>query len=184
MSDVTLSYKGSDILELSDSGSATLKTGGKYCEGDIGVEYVKPSGGGAYLYSAEENILDGTSFESGFVSANGTISNGSNKEVVSDYIAVTPKEKIYFCYWLRNTGTRWIGIGFYANDNSFITRTAPIGSSSSSEFSVNAVSVPENASKMRVSFRTYGNAEIMVSRTVPSLIPIHTSETASIIIVP
>lgn len=46
MSDVTLSYKGSDILELSDSGSATLKTGGKYCEDDIAVEYVKPSGGG------------------------------------------------------------------------------------------------------------------------------------------
>ena len=45
MSDVTLSYKGSDILELSDSGSATLKTGGKYCEDDIEVEYVKPSGG-------------------------------------------------------------------------------------------------------------------------------------------
>lgn len=46
MADVTLSYKGSDILELSNSGSATLKTGGKYCEDDIGVEYVKPSGGG------------------------------------------------------------------------------------------------------------------------------------------
>lgn len=45
MADVTLSYKGSDILELSNSGSATLKTGGKYCEDDIGVEYVKPSGG-------------------------------------------------------------------------------------------------------------------------------------------
>lgn len=45
MSDVTLSYKGSDILELSDSGSATLKTGGTYCEADIEVEYVKPSGG-------------------------------------------------------------------------------------------------------------------------------------------
>ena len=44
MSDVTLSYKGSDILELSDSGSATLKTGGTYCEADIEVEYVKPSG--------------------------------------------------------------------------------------------------------------------------------------------
>lgn len=47
MADVTLSYKGSDILELSDSGSATLKTGGKYCEDDIAVEYVKPSGGGS-----------------------------------------------------------------------------------------------------------------------------------------
>jgi hypothetical protein len=45
MADVTLSYKGSDILELSDSGSATLKTGGTYCEADIEVEYVKPSGG-------------------------------------------------------------------------------------------------------------------------------------------
>ena len=45
MSDVTLSYKGSDILELSDSGSSTLKTGGKYCEADIELEYVKPSGG-------------------------------------------------------------------------------------------------------------------------------------------
>lgn len=45
MADVTLSYNGSDILELSDSGSATLKTGGKYCEDDIEVEYVKPSGG-------------------------------------------------------------------------------------------------------------------------------------------
>ena len=46
MSDVTLRYTGSDILELSDSGSATLKTGGKYCEDDVTVEYVKPSGGG------------------------------------------------------------------------------------------------------------------------------------------
>lgn len=46
MADVTLSYKGSDILELSDSGSATLKTSGKYCEDDIAVEYVKPSSGG------------------------------------------------------------------------------------------------------------------------------------------
>ena len=45
MADVTLTYKGSDILELSNSGSATLKTGGTYCEADIEVEYVKPSGG-------------------------------------------------------------------------------------------------------------------------------------------
>lgn len=51
MSDVTLSYKGSDILEMSDSGSATLKTGGKYCEDDISVAYVKTSGGGNVLPS-------------------------------------------------------------------------------------------------------------------------------------
>lgn len=55
MADVTLTYKGSDILELSDSGSATLKTGGKYCEDDVTVEYVKPSGVGEDLL--EKRIL-------------------------------------------------------------------------------------------------------------------------------
>lgn len=46
MADVTLTYKGSTIAEMDTSGSKTLKTAGKYCEGDIGVSYVKPSGGG------------------------------------------------------------------------------------------------------------------------------------------
>ena len=46
MADVTLTYKGSTIAEINASGSKTLKTAGKYCEGDIGVSYVKPSGGG------------------------------------------------------------------------------------------------------------------------------------------
>lgn len=47
MADVTLTYKGSTIAEMDASGSKTLKTSGKYCEGDIGVSYVKPSGGGS-----------------------------------------------------------------------------------------------------------------------------------------
>lgn len=59
MADVTLTYNGSDILEMSDSGSATLKTGGKYCEDDIAVEYVKPSGGG----SGWELLADHTTTE-------------------------------------------------------------------------------------------------------------------------
>lgn len=47
MADITLTYKGSTIAEMNVSGSKTLKTAGKYCEGDIGVSYVKPSGGGS-----------------------------------------------------------------------------------------------------------------------------------------
>ena len=47
MADVTLTYKGSTIAEMSDTGTKTLKTAGKYCEGDIGVSYVKPSSGGS-----------------------------------------------------------------------------------------------------------------------------------------
>ena len=48
MADVTLTYKGSTIAEMSNSGSKTLKTSGKYCEGDIGVSYVKPSSGSGF----------------------------------------------------------------------------------------------------------------------------------------
>jgi hypothetical protein len=43
MADITLTYKGSTILSLEDSATKTIKTGGKFCEGDIGVSYVKPS---------------------------------------------------------------------------------------------------------------------------------------------
>ena len=43
---VNIKYKNNSIAELSDTGTKTLKTSGKYCEGDITVEYVKPAGGG------------------------------------------------------------------------------------------------------------------------------------------
>ena len=46
MADLTIKYKGQPILEMTDSGTKTLKTAGKYCEDDISVEYAKPAGGG------------------------------------------------------------------------------------------------------------------------------------------
>lgn len=42
MADVTIWYEGSTIAELNASGTKTLSTSGKYCEGDIVVEYAKP----------------------------------------------------------------------------------------------------------------------------------------------
>ena len=45
MADVTVKYKGNTIAEMDDSGTKTLKTSGKYCEGDISVTYaVKETG--------------------------------------------------------------------------------------------------------------------------------------------
>lgn len=38
---VTVKYKGNTLAELSESGTKTLKTSGKYCEGDITVENTK-----------------------------------------------------------------------------------------------------------------------------------------------
>ena len=60
MADVTLTYKGATVAELSDSGSKTLRTAGKFCEADIGVEYVKPSGGGDDPKALIRSRLTGT----------------------------------------------------------------------------------------------------------------------------
>ena len=52
MADLTIKFKGQPIVELSESGTKTLKTAGKYCEGDITVEYAKPAGGGGERFSS------------------------------------------------------------------------------------------------------------------------------------
>ena len=41
MSDITISYKGNTIAEVSASGTTTLETAGKYCEDDISIDYVQ-----------------------------------------------------------------------------------------------------------------------------------------------
>lgn len=40
---VAIKYKGSTIASMNADGTKTLKTAGKYCEGDIGVEYTAPT---------------------------------------------------------------------------------------------------------------------------------------------
>lgn len=43
MSDINITYKGNSIATLDNTSSKTLLTAGKYCEGNIGIEYAKPS---------------------------------------------------------------------------------------------------------------------------------------------
>lgn len=43
MPDVAISYKGSQIATMDASGTKTLNTQGKYCEGNIIVQYSKPA---------------------------------------------------------------------------------------------------------------------------------------------
>ena len=42
MADVSVKYKGAAIATMDSSGTKTLETAGKYCEGDLVVEYVDP----------------------------------------------------------------------------------------------------------------------------------------------
>lgn len=44
--DVAISYAGAVIASLTDSGTKTLKTQGKFCESDITIGYTKSGGGG------------------------------------------------------------------------------------------------------------------------------------------
>lgn len=44
---VNIKYKNNSIATLTDTGTKTLKTAGKYCEADIIVENTKDSGGGS-----------------------------------------------------------------------------------------------------------------------------------------
>ncbi len=47
MTDVEISYKGSQIASMSASGVKTLLTGDSFCEDDIVVSYTKPSASGS-----------------------------------------------------------------------------------------------------------------------------------------
>ena len=60
MADLTIKYKGNPIAELSESGTKTLKTAGKYCEDDISVEYSKPagSGGGGFAETIVTDVIE------------------------------------------------------------------------------------------------------------------------------
>lgn len=61
MSDITISYKGSNIATMDATGTKTLLTEGKYCEDDISIAYVKPSGGGGIPKANFIDFMEGDS---------------------------------------------------------------------------------------------------------------------------
>ena len=66
MPDISLSYKGSSIGYLSDTGTLTMETAGKYCEANIILSYTRPSGGGVIgPVTQDENgflVLSGSAY--------------------------------------------------------------------------------------------------------------------------
>lgn len=68
MADVTVKYKSATILEMNAQGTRTLKTSGKYCEGDISVAYVPRTG---------KSDVSGTLGESNNVLLEGNLANGT-----------------------------------------------------------------------------------------------------------
>lgn len=83
MADVTLTYKGQNILELSASGNKTILTAGKYCEGDITLTYIKT--GSSYT------ILKGTSQPAAGIGQDGDVYlqfSALDGEITNTYVKV------------------------------------------------------------------------------------------------
>ena len=62
---VNIKYKNNSIAELTDTGTKTLKTAGKYCEADIIVENTKDGGGATEpyieeVYDSSGNLINAT----------------------------------------------------------------------------------------------------------------------------
>lgn len=87
MAEVTINYKDAAIATMDASGTKTLQTQGKYCEGDIEVVYVKPGGGGA-----PANVEIGTF----------TVDSTANQVTVQHSFGHVPKMAFVF-----NTSTAW-----------------------------------------------------------------------------
>ena len=146
MADVTLKYKGATIGELSETGSKTLKTAGKYCEADILAEYVKPSGGA----SPWELIVDYTSEED---------SNRVTAEIPSEYqnenvykIEYTGQSSGEYPIFLLNSSWTSYGNGGGISNIKLITYATRLGSQrSTSGESTSAVMCGDSTAGNRAS---------------------------------
>lgn len=49
---VNIKYKDTQIASITETATRTLKTSGKYCEGDIVIENTKDSGGGGEIFAS------------------------------------------------------------------------------------------------------------------------------------
>ena len=76
MPDITVSYSGSSIATINASGTTTLGTGGKWCEDDITLTYVKPSGS-SYVKLGEKDFTANTTSTTAISLGNLTLSGSS-----------------------------------------------------------------------------------------------------------
>lgn len=151
MADVTLTYQGDTILELSETGNKIIGTGGTYCEADILLEYVKSGG-------AMNNLLSNLSINNGYWK-NGSIvaATASDKEVYTGMFSCSGGDTITLFMQFASSHTFWGAIAFFDANQNWVTRPELVKSTNGSakHFAVSIV-VPSNASYASVMWSTFG----------------------------
>lgn len=118
------------------------------------------SGGGTNV----SNILDGATWDNGYIASGGGITSAgatTKERYTVDYSAAEPGN--YAIILANNTGGFWVGVAAYKSDQSFISRLTPSSYSSyvqdaGSGLCIYAIGVtlPANTAFVRFSARTYG----------------------------
>lgn len=104
MSGVQIKYKEETLASLEASGSKTLKTGGKYCEGDITVQYEKPETGstGSTPTGTKQITENGTHDVTSYASAEVNVASSSGVATTGKVFRYTHSE--------RSTTSKWVEI--------------------------------------------------------------------------
>ena len=125
MADVTLTYKGATIGELSESGNKTIETAGKYCEADISLDYVKPGLGDNVVLALPDGykVVNGVSIPLGGYVNTGVIPTLDFDSYYLDARLDTPVSNVSSAVMLigsrANDDITYASIGVYNNYNGF-----------------------------------------------------------------
>lgn len=90
MADISIKYKGNEIATMNASGTKTLLTSGKYCEGNISVEYTKPV---SYTKLAEQEFTVNTTSTTVSIIGTMSVSPASDLWTSANYIMITVRDK-------------------------------------------------------------------------------------------
>lgn len=82
--EITVTYKGATVTSLDASGNITLGTAGKYCEGNILIEYDRPSAPSPVLQSRTASYTPSTSQQSETITAESGYDGLSSVSVTVD----------------------------------------------------------------------------------------------------
>lgn len=142
MADITISYKGNTIAEVSASGTTTLETAGKYCEDDITLQYVQPAGS-SYVKIGEADYTLSTSSTSAVTQP--SLSVSSSVWTSAKMIFITIRDKAG-----KRAGYYYGGDGIFANPNPSNGSTSAFGDGGRFSYSC------DSSSKMRTYSGQYG----------------------------